>query len=66
MCNLNKDISNNFEGNKINSSIRILQRSGIANTDSKDGAIHVGFFVKVSKDFFKDRKLLRYISNLMS
>ena len=63
MYNFGIGINDNFEGNKIKSSIELLQ--GNNNSNSEDGAMNYGFKIKVYKDYREDNKTLRYISNLM-
>lgn len=63
MYNFGIDINDNFEGNKIKSSIEFSQ--GNSKSNSQDGAMNYGFTIKVSKEYLEDRKTIRYISNLM-
>ena len=63
MCNFGIYVNDKFEGDKIKSSIEILQGKG--NSNSKNGVMNYGFRIKVSKDYLEDTKTLRYISNLM-
>ena len=63
MCNFGININDKFEGDKITSVIRLEQ--GKSNSCVQDGAMHYGFIIKVSKECFKDMKILRYISNIM-
>lgn len=63
MCNLSINIDNNFEGNKVKSSINLLK--GKDKSDTQNGAMCFGFTIKVSKKILKDMKILRYINNLM-
>lgn len=63
MYNFGIDVNDNFEGNKIKSSIELSQ--GNCKSNSQDGAMNYGFRIKVYKDYREDNKTLRYISNLM-
>ncbi|MFL0167935.1 hypothetical protein [Candidatus Clostridium helianthi] len=63
MCNLSININNNFEGDKVKSSINLLK--GKDKSDTQNGAMCFGFIIKISKKVLKDIKILRYINNLM-
>lgn len=63
MYNFGIDINDNFEGNKIKSSIEFSQ--GNSKSNSQDGAMNYGFTIKVSKEYLEDGKTIRYISNLI-
>lgn len=63
MNNFEIGIKDNFEGNKIKSSIEFSQ--GNSNSNSEDRAMNYWFTIKISKEYLEDLKTLRYISNLM-
>jgi|GEM_PF-6028691 len=63
MCNFGINVNDEFEGDKITSVIRLEQAK--SNSCAQNGAMHYGFIIKVSKECFKDMKILRYISNIM-
>jgi hypothetical protein len=63
MCNFGVNVNDKFESDKITSVIRLEQ--GKSNACVEDGAMHYGFIIKVSKEYLKDMKILRYISNIM-
>lgn len=63
MCNCGINVNDEFEGDEITSVIRLEQ--GKSNSCVQDGAMHYGLIIKVSKEYLKDLKILRYISNIM-